>query len=174
MAQLCASMAQSEGEQFEDCLRTLTSLFQKGYTYLFMTQPLLMRKMMNHFTRLGKELEDKADDAATQRRMLFVLSCIAELIRSNPKFYFPFTRKFLMTVFSIDADLLQGSVMKDQILAILAAVYENLSRQPKLLTKYGIKTTLKEAVLGNYKLIEETGTLKTMDKVLANMVSKGI
>ena len=52
-------MAQEEGEQFEDCLRALNSLFQKGYTHLFMTQNLLMRKMMNHFTKLGKNLEVK-------------------------------------------------------------------------------------------------------------------
>ena len=59
MSEICRSMAQEEGEQFEDCLRALNSLFQKGYTHLFMTQNLLMRKMMNHFTKLGKDLEVK-------------------------------------------------------------------------------------------------------------------
>ena len=52
--------------------------------------------------------------------MLFVLSVIAELLRQNPKFYYPFTRKFLLIVFSIDAELLQSSPIKDNILAILS------------------------------------------------------
>lgn len=86
--------------------------------------------------------------------MLFVLSVIAELLRNNPKFYYPFTRKFLLTVFSIDADLLQNSPIKKDILAILGVIYENLSRQPKLVSKYAIESNLKQAVLGNYKLIE--------------------
>lgn len=55
--------------------------------------------------------------------MIFVLSLIAELLRENPKFYYPFTRKFLHTVFMIDAELLQGSVYKNSILAILAVIY---------------------------------------------------
>lgn len=57
MVEICKTMTEEDGEQFEDCLRALNSLFQKGYTHLFMTQVLLMRKMMNHFTKLGKDLE---------------------------------------------------------------------------------------------------------------------
>lgn len=86
--------------------------------------------------------------------MLYVLSLIAELLRNNPKFYYPFTRKFLITVFCIDAELLNKSAMKKQILAILAVIYENLSRQPKLVSKYAIEVHLKNAILGNYSLIE--------------------
>jgi hypothetical protein len=55
--------------------------------------------------------------------MLYALSIIAELIRENPKFYFPFTRKFLLTVFRIDYDLLQKSARRKDILAILSVVY---------------------------------------------------
>ena len=67
--------------------------------------------------------------------MVHVLSLIAELLRNNQKYYYPFTRKFLITVFSIDAELLHKSPMKKQILAILAVIYDKLSRQPKLVTK---------------------------------------
>lgn len=119
-----------------------------------MTQVLLMRKMMNHFTKLGKLLQDSDEDSKTQLRMLFILSLIAELLRNDPKFYYPFTRKFLITVFTIDSELLQGSPLKNDILAILAVIYENLSRQPKLIHKYNIESHLKLAVLGNYSLIE--------------------
>ena len=79
-----------------------------------MTYVDLMRKMMNHFTKLGRLLEvpiclcwqDDNQDQTLEFRMLYVLSIIAELIRENPKFYFPFTRKFLLTVFRIDYELL--------------------------------------------------------------------
>lgn len=106
--------------------------------------------------------------------MLFVLSVIAELLRNNPKFYYPFTRKFLLTVFSMDAELLEKSPMRNQILAIVAVIYENLSRQPKLISKYSLETSLKQVVLGNYRLILEVSTLKTMNKTISNLTAKGI
>jgi hypothetical protein len=55
--------------------------------------------------------------------MLYVLSIIAE-------------RKFLLTVFRIDCELLQNSPRRNDILAILAVIYENLSRQGRLVNKY--------------------------------------
>ena len=122
----------------------------------------------------GFLIQDNGEDTVTQRRMLFVLSVIAELLRQNSKFYYPFTRKFLLTVFSIDAELLQCSPIKDNILAILSVIYENLSRQPKLVAKYSIQKELKQAVLGSYQLITEVYTLKVMDKAISNMINKGI
>jgi len=59
MAQLAEAMRIEEGEGFELCLRGLNFLFKKGYTCVFMTYVDLMRKMMNHFTRLGRQLEVK-------------------------------------------------------------------------------------------------------------------
>ena len=105
---------------------------------------------------------------------MFVLSIIAELLRQNPKFYYPFTRKFLITVFTIDAELLEQSPFKNNILAILAVIYENFSRQPKLIRKYSMEDTLKNSVLTNYYLIEEIFTLKTFNKTIMNLVNKGI
>ena len=86
--------------------------------------------------------------------MLYVLSVIAELIRENPKFYFPFTRKFLVTVFRIDYELLEKSTRRKDILAILSVIYENFSRQGRLVNKYKMLPTLKTALLENYTLIE--------------------
>lgn len=57
MAQLADVMRSAEGEAFEQCLLGVNHLFQKGYTSVFMTYVDLMRKMMNHFTRLGRLLE---------------------------------------------------------------------------------------------------------------------
>jgi len=56
MHQLAEHMRQAEHEQFELCLQGLTLLFRKGYTSVFMTHVDLMRKMMNHFTKLGRQL----------------------------------------------------------------------------------------------------------------------
>lgn len=54
MKKLAAAMTVEEGENFDSCLKSLKALFQKGYSSLFMTYDGLMRKMMNHFTKLGK------------------------------------------------------------------------------------------------------------------------
>jgi hypothetical protein len=56
MHQLAEYMRLAEGQQFEQCLMGLNYLFKKGYTSVFMTYVDLMRKMMNHFTRLGRQL----------------------------------------------------------------------------------------------------------------------
>ena len=56
MHQLAEHMRNAEGEQFEQCLQGLNFLFKKGYTSVFMTYVDLMRKMMNHFTKLGRLL----------------------------------------------------------------------------------------------------------------------
>jgi 2'-5' RNA ligase len=57
MQQLGEQMRGAENEQFEVCLQGLSQLFKKGYSSVFMTHVDLMRKMMNHFTRLGRQLE---------------------------------------------------------------------------------------------------------------------
>ena len=56
MQQLAEYMQLAEGKQFDQCLMGLNYLFKKGYTCVFMTHVDLMRKMMNHFTRLGRQL----------------------------------------------------------------------------------------------------------------------
>ena len=106
--------------------------------------------------------------------MLYVLSLIAELIRDNPKFYFPFTRKFLLTVFRIDYELLENNTRKKDILAILAVIYENFSRQGRLVNKYSMTETLKTSLLENYSLIEELFTLKVFNRAICNLAAKGV
>lgn len=106
--------------------------------------------------------------------MLYVLSIIAELIRENPKFYFPFTRKFLVTVFRIDYELLQNSTRRKDILAIIAVIYENFSRQGRLVNKYNMTDALKTALLENYSLIEELFTLKVFNRAICNLATKGL
>lgn len=147
-----------------------------------MTYVDLMRRMMNHFTKLGRMLEvpfplswqDDKHDPSLEFRMLYQLSIIAEIIRENPKFYFPFTRKFLQTVFRIDYELLEQSARKKDILAILSVIYENFSRQGRLVNKYSMTSTLKTALLENYSLIDELFTLKVFNRAICNLASKGV
>lgn len=106
--------------------------------------------------------------------MLYVLSIIAELIRENPKFYFPFTRKFLLTVFRIDYELLETSSRRKDILAILAVIYENFSRQGRLVNKYNMMSMLKTSLLENYSLIQELFTLKVFNRAICNLATKGL
>jgi len=56
-------------------------------------------------------------------------------------------------MFRIDKELLIKSPKKKDILAILAVIYENLSRQGRLANKYNITNDLKRTLLQNYSLI---------------------
>lgn len=79
-----------------------------------------------------------------------------------------------MTMFRIDNELLIKSPKRKDILAILAVIYENLSRQGRLVNKYNITNDLKRALLQNYELIEQLFTLKVFNKAIANLVTKGV
>lgn len=79
-----------------------------------------------------------------------------------------------MTMFRIDNELLIKSPKRKDILAILAVIYENLSRQGRLVNKYNITSDLKRALLQNYELIEELFSLKVFNKAIANLVTKGV
>lgn len=59
-----------------------------------------------------------------------------------------------MTMFRIDNELLIKSPKRKDILAILAVIYENLSRQGRIVNKYNITNDLKKALLQSYELIE--------------------
>jgi hypothetical protein len=56
MSQLAEIMREAEGQLFEQCLLGVNYLFKKGYTSVFMIYVDLMRRMMNHFTKLGRHL----------------------------------------------------------------------------------------------------------------------
>ena len=56
-------------------------------------------------------------------------------------------------MFRIDKELLINSPKKKDILAILAVIYENLSKQGRLVNKYNITNELKRALLTQYDLI---------------------
>ena len=51
-------MKAADGTEFEDCLHELSALFKEGYATTFIKHTTVMRKIMNHFTKLSKCLED--------------------------------------------------------------------------------------------------------------------
>lgn len=59
-------------------------------------------------------------------------------------------------------------------MAILAVIYENFSRQGRLVNKYDMTATLKTALLENYSLIEELFTLKVFNRAIVNLATKGV
>ncbi len=132
-----------------------------------------MRKIMAYFVKLSNHLEGE-HSAYYEGKMLFILSLIAELLKQNPKLYFPFTRRFMLRVFTIDDDLLEGSPQKNQILAILGVIYDNIAKQGRLIHKLKIDKELKRAVLGNYHLISDIYSLKLMNRVILEMAARGI
>ena len=115
---------------------------------------------MNHFTTLSRRMRTicskkkaKSDGSEEEFMMLFILSLIAELLNQNPKLYFPFTRRFLMNVFSMEKAMLETSARRKQILAILGTIVENISKQGRLLRRYKIINDVKQAILVNYDII---------------------
>jgi hypothetical protein len=77
-------------------------------------------------------------------------------------------------MFRIDYELLQKSTKKRDILAILSVVYENFSRQGRLVNKYDMVKSLKASLLENYSLIEELFSLKVFNKAICNLASHGV
>ena len=59
-----------------------------------------------------------------------------------------------MTVFRIDYELLENSPRRKDILAILSVIYENFSRQGRLVNKYNLMKNLKASLMENFYLIE--------------------
>ena len=98
---------------------------------------------------------------------------MAMLIKEVPGFRFPFRIKFIKNLFLIDRELLEVSPYKNNILAILAVIYENLSNQMKLVRTFKMVGQLKSAVLSNYSLIEELFSIQFFNKTIYNMVRNG-
>lgn len=53
-------------------------------------------------------------------------------------------------------------------------IYENFSRQGRLVNKYSMIGTLKTSLLENYSLIEELFTLKVFNRAICNLATKGL
>lgn len=86
---------------------------------------------------------------------------------------FPFTRRFLQSVFLIDEELLESSPYRKQILAVLGVIYESTSRQAKLLKKLELVREFKAAVLSNYHIVEEGFSARLFNKSLYNLAVQG-
>lgn len=54
----------------------------------------------------------------------------------------------------IDEEILSVSPIKKDVLAVLAVLYECLSKQTKALKKFELLKQFKKAILSNYSLVE--------------------
>ena len=143
---------------------------KKGYAVEVAKSSEIANTMMKKFSSLCHEIES---DSKAEIRMMYVLSTIAELIKECPKINFPFNRKFLQSVFLIDEELLEASPYRKQILAVLGVIYENASRQAKLLKKLDLVREFKTAVLSNYHIVEEGFSARLFNKSLYNLALQG-
>ena len=100
---------------------------------------------MTHFVQLSKLLKNLPSPQLEYRK-LFTLSIIAEVIRQEPKCEIPFTREFLMELFEIEVESINYGD-RSRLLALLAVLYGNLSRQSKLLKELKMTERLKETIL---------------------------
>ena len=53
-------------------------------------------------------------------------------------------------------------------------IYENFSRQGRLVNKYNMMGMLKTSLLENYSLIQELFTLKVFNRAICNLATKGL
>lgn len=65
------------------------------------------------------------------------------------------------------------SPYRKQILAVLGVIYENTSRQAKLLKKLDLVREFKAAVLSNYHIVEEGFSARLFNKSLYNLAVQG-
>ena len=73
----------------------------------------------------------------------------------------------------IDEELLEASPYRKQILAVLGVIYENTSRQAKLLKKLELVREFKAVVLSNYHIVEESFSARLFNKSLYNLAVQG-
>lgn len=83
-----------------------------------------------------------------------LLSVIAELIKEAPQLQVSIKKKFLQSLLLIDEEILSVSPIKKDVLAVLAVLYECLSKQTKALKKFELLKQFKKAILSNYSLVE--------------------
>ena len=73
----------------------------------------------------------------------------------------------------IDEELLELSPYRKQILAVLGVIYDNASRQAKLLRKLNLVPQFKAAVLSNYHIVEESFSARLFNKSLYSLAMQG-
>jgi len=85
----------------------------------------------------------------------------------------PYTADFLKAVFEIDVQEVSYEA-RAKLLALLGVLYCSISRQGSLVRELKIAGMLKEAVLGNYAMIEEKFTAKLFNQCIVGMQTKRV
>jgi len=136
------------------------------------SSPELMSNIMQHFVTLSKAMRNMSS-AELQYRQLFTLSILAEIVRQEPNYQMPYTADFLKAVFEIDVQEVSYEA-RAKLLALLGVLYCSISRQGSLVRELKIAGMLKEAVLGNYAMIEEKFTAKLFNQCIVGMQTKRV
>jgi hypothetical protein len=101
--------------------------------------------------------------------MMRVLCLVSQLINDNPKFRFPFNKKFVANLFLIDAELISTSHRKKEIMRVISVIFFALSNRIKLLKEFGMIRRLKYIVLESYCLVEELQTMRRFNSAIKNI-----
>jgi len=64
--------------------------------------------------------------------MIYILSIVAELIRENPMQVFPYSTRFIQSLLVVDLPVHDSLQQRNDVLAILGVIYENMSRLRKV------------------------------------------
>jgi hypothetical protein len=121
---------------------------------------------MKCFYRTFKAMEDSHP---SQHQLVFLMSLLAEISRKQEKVRLPFTRNIALALLSFDLNTIDESHKGNQILAILAVLLENLSRQGKAVVKLGVEEQLKKGLLLLTSRVDELFTLRILLKAIRQL-----
>jgi hypothetical protein len=148
----------------------LVKLLGKGYGKTIAKSNYILTAMIDQFST---QFTSTQPNAITVHKLMRLLSVIGELIRSAPPPLFCMKRKFILSLLQIDREFLEASPIKKDILAVLAVLYEYISKHLKALDKLQLRREFKIALLSSYSLVDEQFTNRFFNQSLYNLAVQG-
>ena len=90
-----------------------------------------------------------------------------------PKIKFPFTPKFVSILLSLQASELCQVADIDQVIAILAVIYDHIASQSGLIKADKLSHRLKLTLLEQYSLINEVFAVKLFNRAIYSLMKVG-
>lgn len=163
-----STLLKSSDEQYS-ALPLMGQMCKNGYGYDMIKNDDLMRPLMKFFNKLSQMIENHPKSEEIEFAMIKVLCLVSQLINDNPKFRFPFNKKFVANIFLIDAELVEASSRRKEILRVISVIFLALTKRIKLLKEFGMLRRLKIIVLENYSLVEEIQTIRRFNSAIKNI-----
>lgn len=132
-------------------MKVIVGLLGKGYAKEITKTNVILQALMEKFNSFCKDMEN---DPKVQAKMLHTLSTIAQLIKEAPPAQLSLKRGFIQNLLLIDSEFVGASPMKQDILAVLAVLYQCISRHSRALQKFQLLKDFKKLVLENYSLLD--------------------